>query len=221
MYTLSTFSLYNDDLSKVRFTQDCSIRNVIYMSNPLPLNFLDNYNTHGAAIDLPHAILIYGALVSAKPDRVLEIGIGTAFITRALLDGVAYNGKGSITCVDSFYDLGTNLSQENVDSLKEKVTLIAPKTEHDFVHETSANSYDFLVSDGDHDHAGEWADKVFEIMAPNSFCFFHDVNHPHYTNLQAYHVRAKEFGKPHFLFTQNSREDERCDRGLLMIVNTK
>ena len=51
--------------------------------------------------------------------------------------------------------------------------------------------------------------------------FFHDVTNPGYPNLLNYQKRAEELGKPFYLFNSDSRSDERCWRGLLMIVNKK
>lgn len=43
--------------------------------------------------------------------------------------------------------------------------------ERDFVMSTKENEFDFLVSDGDHNHAGEWVEDIFRIMKPDSFMF--------------------------------------------------
>ena len=177
---------------------------------------------HGAAIDRGHAVLMLGALLAAKPESVLEIGIGTGTATKTILEGLAFNGVGQLTCVDNYWDLGGNLPHEVLESIaKRGVTLKAPINEKDFVLSCPDDSYDFLVSDGDHEHAGEWADEIFRIMKPNSFMFFHDIANTDYPNLQNYLKRAIELGKPHFLFSKSSRSDENCGRGWLMIINEK
>lgn len=176
-----------------------------------------------AAIDVPHGALIFGALTSSKPLNILEIGIGTGFITNLLLEGVAYNQMGHITSVDNFHDLGGNLPNKVFEDLKKKenISIIAPMHERDFVKSTEDDKFDFLVSDGDHDHAGEWVAEIFRIIKPNSFMFFHDVNNPGYPNLTNYKIEADKYKKPNFMFTKSSRTDEDCARGILMVINTK
>lgn len=176
-----------------------------------------------AAIDSAHGMLILGALMSSKSKNVLEIGIGTGFITNMLLNAIEYNKIGHLTSVDNFHDLGGNLPNQTLDILKTKqnIKIIAPMEEKDFVFSCEENSFDFLVSDGDHLHAGEWVDQIFKIMKPDSIMFFHDVNNPGYLNLRNYKTRSDELGKPNFLFKESSRSDEDCHRGILMVVNKK
>lgn len=178
---------------------------------------------NNAAIDIPHGMLIFSTLLSAKPLNILEIGIGTGFITNLILEGINYNQLGQLTSIDNFHDLGGNLPNSTLEQLKTKsnIKIIAPIEEREFVFKSSENEFDFLVSDGDHLHAGEWADQIFKIMKPNSFMFFHDVNNPGYPNLMNYKILAEKYNKPNFLFTRSSRKDEECERGLLMVVNNK
>ena len=58
------------------------------------------------AIDDPHAVLIFGLAVSHKPERVLEVGVGSGFLTQTLLNAVQYNQRGTLTCVDNWFDTG-------------------------------------------------------------------------------------------------------------------
>ena len=53
------------------------------------------------AIDDPHAMLIFGLAISHKPEQVLEIGVGSGFLTQTLLNAVEYNQRGILTCVDN------------------------------------------------------------------------------------------------------------------------
>ena len=178
---------------------------------------------NGGAIDVPHGMLILGALLSAKPKNVLEIGIGTGFITNLLLDGISYNQIGELTSIDNFHDLGGNLPNSTLENLKTKpnIKIIAPIEEKDFVFSIEENQFDFIVSDGDHLHAGEWAEQIFKILKPDSFMFFHDVNNPGYPNLMNYKILADKYNKPNFLFKDSSRQDEDCQRGILMVINKK
>jgi len=176
-----------------------------------------------AAVDVPHGIIILGALISSKPEKILEIGIGTGFITNLLLDGVSYNQTGQVTSVDNFHDLGGNLPNKVFEDLKQRrsINIIAPMQERDFVMSTKENEFDFLVSDGDHNHAGEWVEDIFRIMKPDSFMFFHDTNNPGYPGLKNYKTLADKHNKPNFLFSKSSRSDEDCERGILMVINVK
>ena len=183
---------------------------------------LDIIKPCGGSIDLAHGMSIFGSLLSAKPQHILELGIGTGFITSLLLQGIEYNTVGDLTCVDNFHDLGGNLPEETLKRIAQSgVKVIAPKGEREFILETLDNSYDFLVSDADHNHSGEWAEETFRIIKPDSFMFFHDVNNEGYPNLRNYQTLAEKLGKPYFLFKDSSRSDEECGRGLLMVVNKK
>jgi predicted O-methyltransferase YrrM len=176
-----------------------------------------------AAIDENHVSLILGSLLSVKAKNILEIGIGTGFVTDMLLKAIEFNGCGNITSIDNYHDLGGNLSEVTLEYLQQKrqLNIIAPVEEKDFVLSSEDNTYDFLVSDGDHHHSGEWVLDIFRIMKPNSFMFFHDVNNPGFPGLMNYKVLSDEYNKPNYLFTQSSRKDEECHRGLLMVINKK
>jgi len=176
-----------------------------------------------AAIDSAHGMLILGSLMSSKSKNILEIGIGTGFITTMLLNAIEYNKIGHLTCIDNFHDLGGNLPNQTLEDIKSKqnVNVIAPIEEREFVFSSKENSFDFLVSDGDHQRSGEWADQIFKIMKPNSIMFFHDIDNPGYPNLKNYITRANSLGKPNFVFNSSSRPDEDCERGILMVINKK
>lgn len=178
------------------------------------------YKPCGGSVDLCHGLTVFGVGVSAKPKNILELGIGTGFITSILLRVIQYNQIGELTCVDNFHDLGGNLPQTTLDQLKQtQAKIFAPIEEKEFVHSVNENTYDFLVSDADHNHAGEWAEQIFKIMKPNSFMFFHDING--YENLKNYLYLSEKYNKPHFLFQENSTNYEECNRGWLMVVNKK
>jgi predicted O-methyltransferase YrrM len=186
------------------------------------LPFLNSSGEAGPSVDLCHAVLLLGAIMSAKPSNVLELGIGPGFTSEILVQGLAYNQKGNLTCIDNYHDLGGHLNTSIMDSLKERgVRIVAPISEKEFVHGVPENTYDFLMSDGDHEHAGEWVHQIFKIIKPDSFMFFHDVAAPGYPNLYNYKTLADELGKPNYLFKTSSRPGESCERGFLMVINKK
>jgi predicted O-methyltransferase YrrM len=184
------------------------------------LQFLKDISPHGGAVDLNHAILMLGALMSSKPKNILEIGIGTGFCSELLLQGIEYNQFGRLTCVDNLYDLGGNLPVSILDSLINRGVSVIEKNEKDFVSSCRENEYDFLVSDGDHNNAHEWCEQIFKIIKPNSIMFFHDISNPSYS-LMKYKEEADALNKPNILFNVSSRKDENCERGWLMVINKK
>jgi len=177
---------------------------------------------HNASVDLCHGMLILSTLMSAKPENILEIGIGPGFCSELILSAIEYNQKGQLTCVDNFVDLGGNLPNTSIEKLKNNnVKIIAPIEEKDFVFSVEENAYDFLMSDGDHHRAGEWTDQIFKIMKPNAFMFFHDVSNTGFPSLQKYYTESLRLNKPCYLFNKSSRQDEQCHFGLLMVINKK
>jgi hypothetical protein len=181
---------------------------------------LEIHKPCGGSIDLCHGMTVFGIGLSAKPKNILELGIGTGFVTDLLLKVIEYNQVGELTCVDNFHDLGGNLPESTLNRLRNtKAKIFAPIEERHFVQSVQENTYDFLISDADHNHAGEWVDQIFKIMKPNSFMFFHDVNG--YENLKNYLLLSEKYNKPYFLFEENTRNYEECNRGWLMVINKK
>lgn len=172
------------------------------------------------AVDKSHALYVVGALLSKKPEKVLEVGIGTGFLSMGLLMGLRYNKKGTLTCVDNWMDW-QGIEPPEMSSLRDAgVNIIAPIAEKDFVMNCPSNEYDFIISDGDHLNSGEWVDEYLRITKPDGFMFFHDTNqHDVFPSLALIEKRVKELDLPYFHFTQSSRTDEHCERGLLFVIN--
>ena len=169
------------------------------------------------AVDDPHAVLIFGLAVSHKPQEVLEIGVGSGFLTQTLLNAVDYNRCGTLTCVDNWYDTD---GQEPAffEDLRSRGARFVFSSEEDFVKSCEANAYDFILSDGDHFNSGEWIDETLRILRPGGVVIFHDTNQPDvFPSLQKIVKRVEELGLFHYHFTQKSRKDERTDRGLLLV----
>jgi uncharacterized protein YkvS len=54
-----------------------------------------------------HIELIYGLLISHKPKKVLEVGIGSSVVTNRIIEAFDYNDiEVDLTCVDNFTDWG-------------------------------------------------------------------------------------------------------------------
>lgn len=178
--------------------------------------------SRNASVDLCHGMLILSNVLSSKPEKILEIGIGPGFCSEILLSAIEYNQKGKLTCVDNFVDYGGNTPPSLVEKLKNNnIELIAPIEEKDFVYSAKDDSYDFLVSDGDHHKAGLWTDQIFRIMKPYSIMFFHDASNEGFPTIKNYQTEAERLNKPYYLFNKSSRKDEQCHFGLLMVINKK
>lgn len=186
------------------------------------LDLLGRADQQDVGMDSCHYLQIIGSLVAKKPQRVLEIGIGTALLTVGLIMGLRYNQCGVLTCVDNWGDW-QGIEPPEIVSLREAgVTVLAPIEERLFISECPDNTYDFVISDGDHKNSASWVDDYFRITKPDGFIYFHDTNnHDRFPSLALIEKRVKELGLTHFHFTQSSRTDERCERGLLFVINNK
>ena len=184
--------------------------------------FLQEFGPNPVAIDVAHNLFLIGALVARKPERVLELGIGSGYVTRSLLHGLRYNRRGTLTSVDNFMDW-KGAEPPYVREFREMgAEIVAPREEKEFVHATPTDAYDFMVSDADHSRSGTWIDQHLRIVRHDGFMFFHDTNHQtKYKSLKLIGKRIRELGLPYYHFTENSRPDERCDRGWLFAINRK
>jgi predicted O-methyltransferase YrrM len=174
--------------------------------------------TDERAMDWAHIELIYGAAISAKPENILELGIGTGAVTRKLLNAIYYNGIGNLTCVDNLVDDANWPKIEYKEAMGEGARFVN-SDEHAFVSGQLTNKYDFLVSDAD--HSGNWFEEHSRICTPMAMMWFHDTNTPGYPGLYSIEPQVKALGWPYIHFRKSSRPDERCERGLLLVVNAK
>lgn len=173
-------------------------------------------------IDLCHNMFLIGALVAKKPKDVLEIGIGSGYVTISIIHALRYNGVGKLTSLDN-WEQWQGVEPPGAEGLRKAgVTLVAPMDEEKFVRHCPTDSYDVLISDGDHLRSGSWIDEHLRIVRHDGFMFFHDTNQPDaFPSLQLVGKRLKELSIPHYHFTTSSRPDERCERGLLFAINRK
>ncbi len=184
--------------------------------------FLRDFGRNPVAIDVAHNLFLIGALVARKPEQVLELGIGSGYVTWSLLHGLRYNRRGRLTSVDNFLDW-KGAEPPYVQELRDGgAEIIAPMEEKEFVFGAPSDAYDFMVSDADHSRSGTWIDEHLRIVRHDGFMFFHDTNHQtKYKSLKLIEKRIRELRLPYFHFTENSRPDERCDRGWLFAINRK
>ncbi len=170
------------------------------------------------AMDVAHATLIASLIGAAKPARVLELGVGSAYLTRVLLAAVADNGVGKLTSVDNFVDWQGKrpphiaaLAAENPD------WELVERDETEFVRTAAAGQFDFIVSDGDHVHGYQNAPDVFRIARAGATLAFHDTHNPLFHILSRLPARCRQLGFPAAHFCAKSRPEEKTDRGLLIV----
>lgn len=174
------------------------------------------------AIDRAHAVLLMGMVLSRKPRDILELGVGSGFVTKTLLQGVRFNGVGTITAVDNWLDWSGEEPPLIAELRAQGVNVVAPMEEETFVHTAADDAYDLMVSDADHRRSGTWIDEHLRIVRHDGFMFFHDTNHlDRFKTLGLVEKRLRELGLPFYHFTESSRPDERCDRGWLFAINKK
>jgi predicted O-methyltransferase YrrM len=185
-------------------------------------DLLSTFNNQNAvAIDLAHNVFLVGAVLARKPDRVLELGVGSGYVTRSLLHALRYNRKGKLTSVDNWFDWD-GAEPPFVAGLRAAGANIVVSGEEEFVRRAFDNAYDFLVSDADHFRSGTWFDQHLRIVEAGGFLFFHDTNQPRtFPSLASIEGEVRERGLPHFHFKESSRPDERCQRGWLFVINQK
>lgn len=176
------------------------------------INFWDNPKKR-IAIDKAHNALIFGSVLSAKPKHVLEIGIGTGFVTRAVVCALEWNGCGRLTSIDHAQKTN-DVAPQVYDELRNMGVEIIISTEGDFIKKQQPNTYDFLISDADHQHALDWLDETLAMMMAGSIMFWHDTNNT--AHLMQIESMLNNRKIPFFHFKRSSRIDERCERGMVM-----
>jgi predicted O-methyltransferase YrrM len=179
---------------------------------------LDKLSYGYQAIDKCHLYLIQGLLVSAKPKAVLELGVGTGNVSQVILQALSYNGWGKLTCVDNWQDWKGKqppIAAELVKSGADVVTM----SERDYVRNNTSTKFDFIMSDGAHGASHLWCDALYDMLRPNGYLVAHDVTNRNFQNLKRYITEAKSRKYSQMLYQTSSREDERCERGLLIVTN--
>jgi predicted O-methyltransferase YrrM len=195
--------------------------------SPEPLSewaaMMNHFDDPGhVAIDRAHAAFLFGAVLSRKPREILELGVGSGFVTKTLVQGTRFNGMGSITAVDNWLDWRGDEPPIIAELRAQGVNIVAPVTEEKFVHEAPDDAFDLMVSDADHRRSGTWIDEHLRIVRHDGFMFFHDTNHAdRFKSLGLIEKRLRELRLPFFHFIESSRPDERCERGWLFAINKK
>lgn len=184
-------------------------------------------------VDFCHADLIANLVKCHKPKNVLELGYGSGFTMNKILEALDYNETGELvddygppakyTLVDNWYDWNGKAPPEITQNLNARARIIE-SSEHEFVF-GAREKWDFIFSDADHHNAEKWCDYVFDnLLNNNGILIYHDIllsppptGEFWFPNLGKILLRARERKLSHFLFNKDSRRDERCWRGLLVI----
>jgi predicted O-methyltransferase YrrM len=171
-------------------------------------------------VDVAHAKLLTALTQANKPKSVLEIGIGGGQATDAILEGLEFNQQPfSYDIVDCWLDWN-GVKPEGVDEKYSDKCNIITAYEKDFVFSTD-KTYDFIMSDGDHQNADQWFEHVLDkLVNSDGILVYHDINlfdADAFQNLNKIYDRCQEYKLRYHLFNRNSREDERCQRGMLVI----
>jgi predicted O-methyltransferase YrrM len=171
-------------------------------------------------IDTNHVDLIYGLIVSAKPRTLLEFGLGRAVSTDRILNAIRYNGipDTRYTVIDNWKDFGGVMPAEAHQYAK-RLTLVTGD-EGDYVRESlrAQRHFDFILGDGDHFNSEKYFDDVYGgLLNPGGILIYHDVVGAEFPNLHEIPRKAQAQGLHYALFTQSTRPDEFCGRGLIVI----
>lgn len=170
-------------------------------------------------MDLAHVQLITGIIRAHKPARLLEFGIGSGFLSRAMLLACACNQRGQLTCVDNAHDWQGQPPPHFRQLAADGVNLVIA-AEADFLS-THRETYNLLVCDGDHEHTDAHAPQILKLAADGAFLFFHDTANSQFPNLRTLKACAAYSGLAHHEFTAVSAPGERTDRGLLLVINDR
>lgn len=172
-------------------------------------------------IDRNHVDLIYGLVVSAKPRSLLEFGLGRAVSTDRILDAITYNAipKTRYTVIDNWSDFGGVMPAEAQLHYAARLNLVTAD-EGDYILESLHHDrhFDFILCDGDHFNSEKYFDNVYySLLNPGGILLYHDVAGAQFPNLHEIPRRAQAHNLCYVLFTESSRPDEFCGRGLIVI----
>jgi len=182
----------------------------------------------GAAVDDCHLDLVYGLIRSHKPDKVLELGVGSGRTTAVLIKALKKNGNiKKLTLVDNWIDWKGD-KPTHIQELEEYIDIIECD-EMKFIFSCN-QSFDFIFSDADHWNTDKWFDYVYDrILSDNGILIYHDVSHEEnfpkhelrFPNLENILIKCKQRGISHVHLDKCSNSEERCYRGFLVIFKSQ
>jgi predicted O-methyltransferase YrrM len=170
------------------------------------------------ALDQVHALLLAGLVTSHKPVRTLELGIGSGYATRVILQALDFNRQGELLSVDNFFDWNGQ-KPEHVRSMERERPdwRVAQCDETEFLRSSETGVFDLILSDGDHTRGYQNAPDVFRVCKAGGLVVFHDTNNELFRLLCRLPRRCRQLRFPGFHFIRRSRPDEMTGRGLLVV----
>ena len=154
-----------------------------------------------------------------KPKNILELGLGGGRSSDAILNGIKYNQNNpKYTLVDNWLDYNYVQPTNFVNYCKNNINIVT-SDEKSFIHNCS-ETYDFIMSDADHQHTNEWFEYVFDnLLNEDGILIYHDISllPCGYKNLLEIYYKCIERNIKYKLFNKNSLVNEQCDRVLLVI----
>lgn len=182
-------------------------------------------SSENVIVDECHADLIASLVRSHKPATLLEMGVGSGFTSKKILDAIDWNeSSAKYSLVDNWVDWNGNIPDGIENLAKHPSCTLYQASEIQFVFSTP-EKYDFIFSDADHWNADKWFDYVYErLLQPGGILVYHDVctveppdGELTFPNLKNIYDRCVKLGIHHKLFNKSSKNTERCWRGLLVI----
>lgn len=186
-------------------------------------------------VDICHGDLIANLVKCHKPKKVLELGFGSGFTSRKILEALETNETGPLvstygppatyTLVDNWLDWRENgVPPPDMTEFQTPRTTIVQMNEHDFVFR-AREKWDFIFSDADHFNTEKWFEYVFDnLLSEKGILIYHDICElppPNgefwFPNLTKILDKTRERKLSHYLFNKDSLVSERCWRGLLVI----
>jgi predicted O-methyltransferase YrrM len=174
-------------------------------------------------VDVAHSTLLTALVMSHKPQRILELGVGGGRSTDAMLSGLAYNQQPyQYTLVDNWHDFGFTQPAMVSEKYSDKLDIVT-SDEHAFVF-SCKTKYDFIMSDADHSRTDQWFEYVYDnLLNQDGILIYHDVNliGSDFPNLRNIYYKSIQRGLNFMLFNKNSLPTERCERGLMVIFKNQ
>jgi predicted O-methyltransferase YrrM len=172
-------------------------------------------------IDDCHIDLIYGLIVSQKPSSILELGFGSGRSAKRICDAIEHNrNRPTFKLVDNWMDFDRKIPSniKDIEFRDYNNIFIVTAEESDFIA-SCTETFDFILSDADHCHSHLWFEKTFwDILSPGGIMVCHDImNREGYPGLYDIVISCQQSNIRYVIFDKNSRDDERCERGLLVI----
>ncbi len=176
---------------------------------------------HAVKIDDCHNNLIYSLITSLKTKSILELGYGAGESSMKIQKARMYNdNEAKYTIVDNWMDHSRKMPVESNWILDRDINIVTSE-EKDFIT-SCRDTFDFILSDADHQHTNEWMEHVYnDILNPGGILIYHDVMGEGYPNLFSIVTNCRNRGLSHVVFDKSSRSDERCERGLLVIFKPR